>query len=115
MSKMKIKLEKQSTKDGCAAYFIISDGKCKGTVQKCSFYHKGHRMQCTSYTVFIGHKLTLSPHLHWPAYMRIEKGVKFEQKVDPNNFGFAETGHKVRGRMMTWIKEQLQQDLKCSK
>ena len=104
-----MKLEKQSTKSGCTSYFIMIDGECYGTVQKCSYFHDGYRAQCTWYTVWLEEKINLDPNLHWPSYnRRLGKGVKFKQKFDADtHFGFTETGHVVRKRMINWIKAQL--------
>jgi hypothetical protein len=103
-----MKLEKQITRCGCTSFFIMVDGECKGTVQKCSDYHHGYRVQQTWYTVWMGKKISLSPNLHWPAYnMRLGKGVLFKQSLTDDRMSFAENGHKVRKRMMDWIKQYL--------
>ena len=104
-----MRLEKQATKSGCTSYFIMVDGDCKGTVQKCSYYHKGYQTQCTWYIVWMGEKINLAPNLHWPAHnRRLVKGVKFKQELDTDtHFGFTENGHAVRKRMLDWIKQSL--------
>ncbi len=103
-----MKLEKQKSRCGCTTFFILVDGECKGTVQKCSYYHDGYRAQKTFYTVFMGEKITLDPNLHWPGYnSRLGKGVEFQQKLTDDRRAFAETGHKVRKRMIDWIKQNL--------
>ena len=103
-----MKLEKQITRCGCTSFFIMVDGECKGTVQKCSDYNNGYRAQQTWYTVWMGKKISLNPNLHWPAYnMSLGKGIQFKQKLTDDRRSFAETGHKVRKRMMDWIKQYL--------
>jgi len=103
-----MKLEKQITKRGCTSFFIMVDGECKGTVQKCSDYQHGYRAQQTWYTVWMGKKITLSPDLHWRGYLHnLERGVQFKQALTDDRLSFAETGHKVRKRMIDWIKQYL--------
>ena len=103
-----MKLEKQKSRCGCTSFFIMVDGECKGTVQKCSDYNYGYRAQQTFYTVWMGKKISLDPNLHWPAYRSsLGKGVQFKQRLTDDRRALVETGHTVRKRMMDWIKQYL--------
>ena len=109
-----MKLVKQSTREGCTSFFILVDGECKGTVQKCSYYHKGYGKQSTWYTVWMGEKISLSPNLYWRGYLcNLGSGVEFKQALTTDRLTYAETGHKVRKRMIDWIKKSLETNIDC--
>tara|TARA_R110002012_G_scaffold61146_1_gene160538 strand:- start:1608 stop:1976 length:369 start_codon:yes stop_codon:yes gene_type:complete len=105
-----MKLEKQITRRGCTSFFIMVDGECKGTVQKCSDYHHGYRAQQTWYTAWMGEKISFNPDVYWGDIFGQGKGVLFKQALTDDGMSFAENGHKVRKRMIDWIKQYLDKE-----
>lgn len=106
-SEIKFKLHKMKSKRGCTSYAILIQGEenSRGTVKKLSEYHNGYKMQCTWYIVWMGKNITIQPDIYWPDYMG--RGTEFKQRLNKDRLSYAENGHKVRKRMMDWIRQEL--------